>query len=108
MGFWVPATLAGGTAAEIVRRCKPPVRPSLVFGGLAAFVVASSVAWFYINLSAVPPYIPGATMDPTYAPPEAVRGLAIVTTALVLPGSAIACWLAFRWRTRSRVRTTAH
>jgi len=43
----------------------------------------------------MPPYIPGASIDPTFAPPRAVAGLAIVAGALVLPGSAIACALAF-------------
>jgi hypothetical protein len=54
----------------------------------------------------MPPYIPGASHDPTYAPPEAVRGLVVVATALVLPGSALACALAYRSRRRSMSRTT--
>jgi hypothetical protein len=47
----------------------------------------------------MPPYIPGATMDPTFASPEAVKALAIFSAVLILPGSAIASALAF-WVTR--------
>jgi hypothetical protein len=67
---------------------------------LPAFVVAYSAAWFYFNLGRMPPYIPGATMDPTFATPRAVAGLAVVAGALVLPGSALACALAFLRRRR--------
>jgi hypothetical protein len=35
-------------------------------------------------------------MDPTYAAPEAVKALALFTGVLILPGSALACALAFR------------
>lgn len=96
LGFWVPAAVAGRVAAEIVHRRASRARPPVVFAGLAVFVLASSAAWFFINVNAVPPYIPGATMDPTSAPPEVVMGLIAVTSALVVPGSALACWLAYR------------
>ena len=59
------------------------------------------------QLDRIPPYVPGATMDPTYAPPEAVAGLALVAGAVVLPGSVIACVLAFRLRARMLRRTSA-
>ena len=42
----------------------------------------------------------GATTDPTFALPRAIVALAVVTSALVLPGSAPACALAFRLRRR--------
>ena len=100
-GFWVPAAIAGGAAAEFVHRNTTRVRPATVYAALAAFVLASTAIWFYINRSAMPPYLPGTTMDPTYAPPEAVATLAVVASALVLPGSAIACVLAFRSRRRA-------
>jgi hypothetical protein len=58
------------------------------------------VAWFLFNLVAMPPYVPGSTMDPTFAPPKAVAWLAVFTSVLVLPGSALACALAFRYRQR--------
>ena len=106
VGFWVPAALAGRAAAEIVRTRSPRVRPAATFAALTAFVLASSAAWFFINVNAVPPYIPGATMDPTFAPPEAVMALIAVTTALVVPGSALACWLAYRSRMKSLHRGT--
>ena len=71
---------------------------------LAVFVLAYAAAWFLFNLGRMPPYIPGASTDPTYAPPKAVAGLAVVASALVLPGSALACVLAFRIRARALKR----
>jgi hypothetical protein len=106
VGFWVPAALAGRMAAEIVRRRTPRIRPAVTFAALTGFVLASSAAWFFINVNALPPYIPGATADPTFASREAVMALIAVTSALVVPGSALACWLAYRGRTRSLSRST--
>jgi len=60
VGFWVPAAMAGRAAAESARRRTHRVRPALMFAGLTAFVLASSAAWYLINLGAMPPYIPGA------------------------------------------------
>jgi len=108
VGCWVPAALAGRAAAEVVHRSATGVRPVAVNAVLAAFVLASSAVWFLINLNAMPPYIPGATVDPSHASPEAVRELAVFSTALVLPGTALACWLAFRGRARALTRTRAH
>jgi len=71
-----------------------------MYAALAAMVVGWAAVWFLFNLGRMPPYIPGATRDPTYAPPKAVAGLAVVSGALVLPGSALACALAFRCRRR--------
>jgi hypothetical protein len=68
-------------------------------------VLGYAAAWFLFNLGRMPPYIPGATIDPTFAPPKAVAGLAVVAGALVLPGSALACALAFRRRERMLGRT---
>ena len=101
VGFWVPPAAIGFAAAELVRRSTTRVRPVLIYTALAVVVLAWSAAWFYFQLDRMPPYVPGATHDPTYAPPEAVAGLAVVASALVLPGSAIACVLAFRSRARS-------
>jgi hypothetical protein len=98
VGCWVPAAIAGRAAADYIRRNTPRVRPAQVHAVLAAFVLASSAAWYFINLSAMPPYIPGATLDPTYASPEATRALAIFTLAVVLPVTAVACLVAFRMR----------
>ena len=98
VGFWIPPALVGRAAAGFVHRKVTRVRPAEVYAGLTTFAVLWSLAWFLFQIHRMPPYIPGATLDPTYAPPEAVRGLAIVATALVLPGSAIACVLAFRGR----------
>ena len=68
----------------------------MIYVLLVIFVLAYAAAWFLFNLGRMPPYIPGATTDPTFAPPKAVVGLAVVASALVLPGSALACVLAFR------------
>ena len=109
VGFWIPPVIVGRAAADLVHRSSTPVRPAVIYSALTAFVLAWSAAWFLFNLGRMPPYIPGATMDPTYAPPEAVAGLAVVASAFVLPVSAIACVWAFRSRARSlRQITAAH
>jgi hypothetical protein len=105
VGFWIPPVVAGRAAADLVRRTVPRASPARVRAGLAAFVVAWAAVWFLVNLSAMPPYIPGAKLDPTVATPQAIGWLALVTAALVLPGSAIACALAFRRRARALPRT---
>ena len=96
VGFWIPPAVAGWVAAEFLYRSTKRRRAMIIFWVLPVFVLVYSAAWFSFNLDRMPPYIPGATMDPTFAPPQAVKGLAIVTGALVLPGSALACTLAFR------------
>jgi hypothetical protein len=96
VGFWIPPAVAGWVAAKSLERTnRTRVR---TYAGLATFVVGYAAAWFLFNLRRMPPYIPGATMDPTVATPRAVAGLAVVASALVLPGSALACALAFRRR----------
>jgi len=107
VGFWIPPVVAGLAAADLVHRSTRRVRPALIYTLLIAFVLGWSAAWFFVNLNAMPPYLPGATRDPTYAPPEAVAALAVVAGALVLPGSALACALAFRRRARRLSRPTA-
>jgi hypothetical protein len=108
VGFWIPPAVVGRAAADLVHRSTTHVRPALIYTVLATFVLGWCAAWFLFNLSRIPPYLPGATHDPTYAPPEAVTGLALVAGALVLPGSAIACALAFRSRARRLRRATPH
>jgi len=98
VGFWIPPAVAGWVAAEFLQRSTRACRSKVAFAVLATFVLGYAAAWFLFNLGRVPPYIPGASTDPTFAPPEAVRGLAVVASALVLPGSALACALAFRRR----------
>ena len=101
VGFWIPPAVVGRAAADFAHRNADRVRPGVVHAALAIFVPAWSAAWFLFNLGRMPPYVPGATRDPTYAPPEAVAGLAVVAGVLVLPGSAVACIWAFRSRMRS-------
>jgi hypothetical protein len=100
VGFWVPPAVAGWVAAGSPQRCTKPDRAAAAYPVLAGLVLAYAAAWFLFNLGRMPPYIPGASTDPTFAPPEAVAGLALVASALVLPGSALACALAFRHRRR--------
>ena len=106
VGFWIPPAVVGIAAAEFVHRNTTRVRPALIYAGMAAFVLVWSAAWFLVNLIAIPPYVPGATHDPTYRPPEAIAGVAVVASALVLPVSAIACGVAFLTRRRSLRNTT--
>jgi hypothetical protein len=96
VGFWIPPAAVGWTAAKLAYQRDPRVRAASTYAVLATFVVAWAAAWFFFQLDSIPPYIPGSTMDPTYAPPKAIAGLLVVTSVLVLPGSAIACVLAFR------------
>lgn len=109
VGFWIPPAILGWTVA--MRRERSRIRASAAaksttyatyatYGMLATGVVAYAAAWFYFNLHRMPPYIPGATMDPTVATPQAFNALAVFTSALILPGSALACALAFRRRMR--------
>ena len=102
VGFWFPPAVAGWVAAEFLLRSNKRYRAAVAYAVMAAFVLVYAAAWFFLNLNAIPPYLPGATQDPTFAPPEAVKGLAVVTGVLVLPGSAIACLLAFRIARRLR------
>ena len=95
VGFWIPPAVAGCVAAGFLYRSTKRDRAA-TFAVLAIFVLVYAAVWFLFNLGRMPPYIPGASTDPTFAPPKAVAGLAVVTGALVLPGSALACTLAFR------------
>lgn len=94
VGFWIPPAVAGWVAAAL--QSTKRARASGICVVLAIFVLGYAAAWFFFNLGRMPPYIPGASTDPTFAPPRAVAGLAVVASALVLPGSALACVLAFR------------
>jgi len=104
VGFWVPPAVAGWVAARSLHRTTKRERPIVTYAVLATFVLGYAVAWFLFNLGRMPPYIPGATIDPTFAPPSAVAGLAVVAAVLVLPGSALTCALAFRHRRRMHGR----
>ena len=98
VGFWVPPAVAGWVAAGSLLRSTKRARAIVIYTVLAIFVLGYAAAWFLFNLGRMPPYIPGATTDPTFAPPKAVWGLAFVASVLVLPGSALAGWLALRSR----------
>lgn len=106
VGFWIPAATVGWAAAGFAHRNPTRVRAPVMYALVTTFVLAWTAVWFFFQLHRMPPYIPGASFDPTYAPPEAVAWLAIVTSVLVLPGSAIACVLAFRSRWRSLRRAS--
>ena len=98
VGFWIPPAVAGWVAAGYVQRSIPRPRHTVIYAVLATVVLGYAAAWFLFNLGRMPPYIPGASTDPTFAPPRAVAGLAVVASALVLPGSALACAWAVRIR----------
>ena len=100
VGFWVPPAVIGWAAAEFFRRSAARVRTVLPYALLTLFVLCWSATWFLFQLNRMPPYIPGASIDPTVSPPRAIAGLAVVASALVLPGSALACGLAFYLRAR--------
>jgi Na+-driven multidrug efflux pump len=100
VGFWIPPAVVGWLAAGSILRSTQRARPTVIYAVLATFVLGYAGAWFLFNLGRIPPYIPGASTDPTFAPPRAVAWLAVVASALVLPGSALACALAFRRRAR--------
>ena len=100
VGFWIPPAVAGWMAAGFLLRSARRARAAVIYAVLATFVLGYAAVWFLFNLGRMPPYIPGASTDPTFAPPKAVAGLAVVAIALVLPGSALACVLAFRNRAR--------
>jgi hypothetical protein len=105
VGFWVPPAVVGWLAAEHLRRGAERGRDALRRVPQALFVLGYAALWFYWNLQRIPPYIPGSTRDPTFAPPEAVAGLAVAASALVLPGSALAYLWAFRRRRRMLERS---
>jgi hypothetical protein len=105
VGFWIPPAVAGWVTAGFLRRSTTRYRATVTFAVLSTFVLGYAAAWFLFNLGRMPPYIPGASTDPTFAPPEAVTGLAVFTSVLVLPGSALARALAFRLRGRMPERT---
>ena len=105
VGFWIPPAVAGWVAAGFLQRNIKRVRAAVTYVVLATFVLGYAAAWFLFNLGRMPPYIPGASTDPTFASPRAVVGLAVVASALVLPGSALACVLAFRSRRWALKRT---
>ncbi len=107
VGFWIPPAVVGWGAAAFLQRSAKRYRATVTFAVLATFVLGYATAWFLFNLGRMPPYIPGATTDPTFAPPQAIKWLAVFTSALVLPGSALACALAFRRRRRRPSRTPA-
>src|SRR5436190_4248537 len=77
VGFWVPPAVAGWVAAWHIHRSRGARRdrPALTYAALTAFVLAYAVGWFFFNLHRMPPYIPGSTMDPTFASPQAAAWL---------------------------------
>ena len=107
VGFWIPPAAFGWVVAEFLLRSAVRIRAALFYALLSFCVLGWSAAWFLFQLNRMPPYIPGSTEDPTFAPPKAVAGLAIVAGAMVLPGSAVACLLAFRLRGRMLRRSSA-
>ena len=109
VGFWIPPAVAGWVAARYFQRSSERTRATVTYAVLGTFVLGYAAAWFVFNLGRMPPYIPGASPDPTIAPPppQAVAWLAVIASVLVLPGSALACMLAFRQHLRMLTRTSS-
>ena len=61
VGFWIPPALAGWVAAEFLLRSTRRYRAAVAYAVLAIFVLGYSAAWFFLNLNAIPPNLPGAT-----------------------------------------------
>jgi biotin transporter BioY len=99
VGFWILPAAAGWVAAGFAEGSTKRSAKT-TYALLAIFVLVYAGAWFLYNLGRMPPYIPGALPDPTVATPRATAGLAVVASVLVLPGSALACAIAFRLRRR--------
>ena len=97
VGFWIPPAVAGWVAAGFTQGCTRRSARS-TYTVLAILVLVYAAGWFLFNLGRMPPYIPGGSTDPTVATPRAVAGLALVASVLVLPGSALACAIAFHLR----------
>ena len=76
VGFWIPAATVGWAVAGFAHRSPTRVRAPLMYALLTTFVLVWSAAWFFFQLHRMPPYIPGASADPTYAPPKAVACVA--------------------------------
>ena len=106
VSFWVPPATFGWAAALFFHRSAAKVRAALPYLLLTTFALGWSAVWFLFQLNRMPPYIPGSTKDPTFAPPEAVAGLAVVSGALVFPVSLIACVLAYRVCSRALKRSS--
>lgn len=104
VSFWIPPAIIGWAAAEFFHRSAARVRAALPYALLTILVLGWSAAWFLFQIHRMPPYIPGSTEDPTFAPPQAIAWLGIVASALVLPLSLIACLLTFRIWLRARRR----
>ena len=65
VGFWIPPAVAGWVAAGSLQRSTKRDRATVTYAALATFVLGYAAAWFLFNLGRMPPYIPGATLDPT-------------------------------------------
>ena len=72
VGFWIPPAVAGWVTAGFLLRSARRPRATVIYAVLATFVLGYAAAWFLFNLGRMPPYIPGASTDPTFAPPSAV------------------------------------
>jgi hypothetical protein len=101
VGFWIPPAAIGWAAAALVSESRRSRAPRTRILGLTLVALGYALTWFLFNLHRMPPYIPGAVLDPTVATPQATRALAVLTVALILPGSAVACAVAFKLRRRA-------
>jgi hypothetical protein len=102
-GFWLPPGVLGWWAAG--RAPAKGGRAVLTRFGLPVLVLAWVVAWFFLNAAFMPPYVSRGPHDPQDAPAMLAMAFAYSAVLIVLPGSALACWLAYRKRRRMLTRS---
>lgn len=102
VGCWIPPAVMGWAVARWAHQRSLPIARAYIV--VFAVVGLWAAAWFLVNLFAMPPYIPGATADPSDLSLKSMAWLALVTTVIVLPSSAIAGVVAFRAYGRARAR----
>ena len=108
VGFcWIPPAIVGFVAADLVHRITTHVRQALIYTLLTIFAVGYAAAWFLFQLDRIPPYVPGATNGSNVRTTAGCRGTAVVSSALVLPGSVLACMLVSHSRGQWLRRTSA-
>ena len=102
-GFWVPPLTVGWWVGNNVSRARDPRR------SLVPFVLPTALLWSFLWLGAqlvmMPPYVKRGPADPADAPVYAMLGFATMALVIVLPVSAIVCWLAIRQHRQNAAST---
>jgi hypothetical protein len=96
--FWVPPATIGRLAALHLTQRLP--RVLLVRVLLPLLVLGWAASWFLLLVASLPPYESRGPGDPQDAPAMLVMSLLVIASMIVLPGSAIACWVSFQRQAR--------